>query len=1349
MLRRHYKKSATVAALLAATSFSVFATDNQPSDTQNITNIIINNIQEDKGLELGTNARARGTGSIATGSGSLALGNNAVATGGNETKDTIKDKLNENKQKLQEIADAEKRTNDLLNEVQKIRKVEADVIEAGERVKQVRRAKATAYDVWQQKQKAYNAKVANSAAFLKEYQAKIDDLNSRLQGVSKISNVNISSDDGLTNAATQLKSIAEEGTTLNLSVDFYKDYVSSYYKALGDLRQNEILYRKKMASYEFSTTRNNGQLEVINPYSSESSGGRSIDGVDSRGYALLITGRSRLNKNAFNSDSTITSPVVDLNFINFTTEVVNSDTYNNAQVAAPQFKEAYKLYFEHNNDKFLTTSDKEKLSERFNALVDIYLKSYEIAYYQYEYEQSKQTTWLDKKKEALDQYDNLINEFETNYTFISIPYLKRSHMDEWYKDNVRDIEKKNKITTDTLTSELQKALGINKDAIKQKEAEIEALKKAAEQAKNTYNNTNPSAADIALSQRYEEIMRQLTAKANKLKASQERLEALKEALTLNDLTDVGENAMAIGTNALTTGSNAIGIGTDVIVTGEDAIAIGHGSSVTGNKSIAIGTGHIVIGDHAGTFGDPNSIYGDNSYGIGNNITIGSSSTTHTVGTNTFVLGNNVNTTANNAVILGADSTGMENTVSVGSKGNERKIINVGQGEVSKTSTDAINGSQLQGVKDDLLTEINKKGAAIKVINGTNTTVTAGTEGNITTYAVNVSNDAIKGAVQNDFNGKADVDAGNITGTNIGKWQEKLGTGTNTQNDKGLITGDTLYNTTKNLANKDLSNITENGQTVIKNLAGEAVKVKKGTYTTVTTETANGTTTYTIDMDTSAIKGALQGDFDGKANTDASNLTADNVTKWQEKLGNGINAENNKGLITGDTLYNATKDLAKNDLSNITDAGKTTIKNLAGEAVKVKQGTNITVSSETKDGTTTYTINAIGNGKVEKGNTGLVTGDTVFNSIQNINNSITNKADTDLSNITNDGKTVIRNLAKGSVKVINGTNTTVTVGTDGDATTYTVNVSNDAIKGAIQPELDKKANTDASNLSVTDITKWQEKLGTGSITDGNKGLVTGDTIYQYTKNLTIGNNPLAVTYDNSDRSTIILQGENGTTITNLKNGELSPTSTDAVTGNQLYATNERITSNQQSIRQLQGEVGDVGAMAGALAALHPVDDNAKLSFSAGYGNYRGKNAAAIGAFYRPSEDVLFNVASTVTDHDNIFNAGVSFKVGSAPKRVKVDANEFNDMKKQLGDLQQLVSKLMDGNNHKGFKHERKGFKDVSSDHWAAEAVETLHANDVVQGYPDGEFKGDKTMTRYEYAQMLYNNEERQDESKQGV
>ena len=117
------------------------------------------------------------------------------------------------------------------------------------------------------------------------------------------------------------------------------------------------------------------------------------------------------------------------------------------------------------------------------------------------------------------------------------------------------------------------------------------------------------------------------------------------------------------------------------------------------------------------------------------------------------------------------------------------------------------------------------------------------------------------------------------------------------------------------------------------------------------------------------------------------------------------------------------------------------------------------------------------------------------------------------------------------------------------------------------------------------------------------------------------------------------------VTNVAAGELSETSKDAVNGSQLYKTNQEVVNNTNRINQLGSRVNKVGAGAAALAALHPMDfdPDDKLTFSAGYGNYGGENAAAIGAYYRPDEKVMFSVGGTVGNGENMVNAGVSFSL----------------------------------------------------------------------------------------------------------
>ena len=1335
--------------------------------TNNYWDITINNIKEDSGLELGTNARARGNGSIATGTGSLAVGNNAVATGGNETKDTITGKLNENKQRLAQIATAQNNVTNLANEIQKIRAEQAKTIEAGERIKQVRLAKEKARQSYLDKKNAYDTEVANSAEFLRNAQAKLDDLNNRLGAVNRLGGVDINSEDGLTAAATNLKRMTEEGSTLDLPLDsFYKEYIKAHYKAIGDLRLKEIEKEKYgKSSYDYSNgyTKFDDYLSV-NSYGSADyvvsyyyGGGGSyseyvpyIDSilknlknkdVENKNLKPLLTDSMAYfgsDLTAINNDGTLSyfpgrldsmatdkkiswyennaHPSNNLNFLPYIEVNKNSiseEIYNNILNTWDRIWNAVDSNISKYNNPLLNEEEKKLIKNSiYNRLLN-YKSNLKKIYYQKKYEETGNTVWLDKKQNTNKELESEFNQYPYNKEIWELDRKKRKELDDarkqWLKENIIDVKESNKITTNKLTSDLETALKINKNAVAEKEKQIAALKASADQAKTNWESINPSASDLLYMEQYEALMRQLTAKSQELQQNQERLTALKNALTLHDLTNVGENAMAIGTNSLSTGSNSIAIGTGTIVTGENSISIGKGSAVTGTESLAVGVGHIVIGNNSGTFGDPNTIYGDNSYAFGNNNTIGDSTSTHTVGTNTFVLGSNVTTKANNSVILGKDSTAtVDNVVSIGSTTSTRKLINVTDGTIAENSKEAINGNQLWKVSE------------AKAINKT-------------------------------------------------AWQATLGTGTNTAGNTGLVTGDTLHTaisavqidpaTLNSKANTALDNITDDGKTVIRNLSKEAVKLENGNNTTVESRTDGNSTIYKVNVSNDAITGAItpkitelsntvDTKLSTKANKDASNLSTDDAKKWSEKLGTGTVTDGNTGLVTGGTVNTAITNAVNNATSNI--------------------------------------------------NNGL---DSKFNA----------KANTALDNITDDGKTVIRNLSKEAVKLENGNNTTVESRTDGNSTIYKVNVSNDAITGAITPKitelsntvdtkLSTKANKDASNLSTDDAKKWSEKLGTGTNTAGNTGLVTGDTLHTALANVQIDPSTLTskantnasnLTEENVKEWTaklgtgIVGQGESsnglvtgksvyeaiqnyspkglvktdGKTVTVDKSGtatHIDFSGTDEH-GNSILRDITGVVTNpndptsvvnmdtlqnqsQDLQRKLTKETNHGTATASALAALHPLDydpDN-KASFAVAQGRYNGASATAFGTFIRPNDNIMLSLAGTINSGDRAYNAGLSFKIGSGSNYKKISKNEVNDLRKKNDNLQDQLNQLKDQLSKLSTKlsNKRTSFPDVPKEHWANEAVETLHGNDVLDGYPDGEFKGDKQMTRYEYAQMLY-------------
>ncbi|WP_418304787.1 ESPR-type extended signal peptide-containing protein [Phascolarctobacterium succinatutens] len=210
------------------------------------------------------------------------------------------------------------------------------------------------------------------------------------------------------------------------------------------------------------------------------------------------------------------------------------------------------------------------------------------------------------------------------------------------------------------------------------------------------------------------------------------------------------------------------------------------------------------------------------------------------------------------------------------------------------------------------------------------------------------------------------------------------------------------------------------------------------------------------------------------------------------------------------------------------------------------------------------------------------------------------------------------------------------------------------------------------------------------------------------------------------------------VTNVAAGELSATSKDAVNGSQLYATNQEVANNTNRINQLGSRVNKVGAGAAALAALHPMDfdPDDKLTFSAGYGNYGGENAAAIGAYYRPDEKVMFSVGGTVGNGENMVNAGVSFsldRTNHVSNSRTAMAREILDLRAEVTELKAMVAK---GGLGSIAEDKMKIFPDVAENHWAYEYVGKLAAAGIIEGYPDGKFSGDRIMSRYEFAAMLY-------------
>ena len=327
--------------------------------------------------------------------------------------------------------------------------------------------------------------------------------------------------------------------------------------------------------------------------------------------------------------------------------------------------------------------------------------------------------------------------------------------------------------------------------------------------------------------------------------------------------------------------------------------------------------------------------------------------------------------------------------------------------------------------------------------------------------------------------------------------------------------------------------------------------------------------------------------------------------------------------------------------------------------------------------------------------------------------------------------------------VDGTNITRLVIEEKNGTPHDIATLDDGMKygGDTGNVIKKKLNEQVNVVGgITDENKLTTEDNLGVVSDGNNNLKV--RMAKDLKGLnSVTTNTLTVGDVKIDNSGINAGNKK---ITNVAAGDISANSTDAVNGGQLWKTNQTINNIGGAVNELGDRMDRVGAGAAALAALHPLDfdPDDKWDVAAGYGNYKDAHAVAVGAFYRPNEDTMFSVGGSFGGGENMVNAGVSVKLGQgnhvstskvAMAKEIVDLRDENkDLKKRLDTMEQKMNSIL-GILDMGKK---KDFPDVPENHWAYEYVATLAGNGILEGYPDGMFSGDRTMTRYEFAAMFY-------------
>ena len=615
------------------------------------------------------------------------------------------------------------------------------------------------------------------------------------------------------------------------------------------------------------------------------------------------------------------------------------------------------------------------------------------------------------------------------------------------------------------------------------------------------------------------------------------------------------------------------------------------------------------------------------------------------------------------------------TISGGLNVAGSKITGVAAGAVTADSTDAVNGSQLHAVATEA-------GKHTTLSNGKNTTVTSTNKDGQVDYQVNVAGDL------------KDITS--------------------------VSNGDSKIN-----LNADSISISNGNKSFAITNSGIGMSYIGADYTVKSIMLGENGTTISGGLNVAGSK--ITGVAAGVADTDAVNVgqlkeavEAGNTDTHIKPGEYGVGADNTVKMDVVDKNGNKVDTVTIKDVAKASDVGD--VNNIAND-IKNKEGKTTVVDAvnnlNNKVGDLQYS-------KVEKGD--IADGDSTTTAIGKLDQKLTDVAATAAKHTKVEGSKniIVENTAKEGeaanyqVKL----NNIIDLGDKGSVTTGNTVMNSDGVKVGTDVSLNKDGLNVGKDVSVT---ATAVTAGKTSISD--EGVKVGDKTYISDKGL----------------------NANGQNITNVADGKVEKDSKDAINGGQLHqakadinnridGVENQVVNNTNRINKLGSRVNKVGAGAAALAALHPMDfdPDDKLTFSAGYGNYGGENAAAIGAYYRPDEKVMFSVGGTVGNGENMVNAGVSFaldRTNHVSNSRTALAREVIDLRGQLAVMGAKMAKM-----EKAFgmldETKTKLFPDIPANHWAYEYIAKLAGNGYIEGYPDGNFGGDRLMTRYEFAAMLY-------------
>ena len=830
----------------------------------------------------------------------------------------------------------------------------------------------------------------------------------------------------------------------------------------------------------------------------------------------------------------------------------------------------------------------------------------------------------------------------------------------------------------------------------------------------------------------------------------------------------GRNSVAIGSSAQALKDNTFAIGSQARAAVDNTVAIGNGAYANGANSLAIGAGTKADGKDSFALGSYTQAHAKNNVAIGttvitnSNDSVGIGTAVNTNSNNSIGIGNNVVNNLSNSIGIGNGVATDFNTIGIGN-GVETKVqdtIAIGNGVISNGESSVAIGNAIHadGVGTvNVGTNVSAKGVSSVVIgrdttvNGDDTTVVGANNGSIDADQSAVfgynnivkdnskeqlifgSNNTTKGqgaTVVGSHGVATAIDALALGNNTIADVQNGVAIGTNSVTESAVGTSNIKDNTT-DIRFSNSTYAGSNPDSVVS--FGTNGRAGAGGVTSYTRQLQNVAAGRVSATSTDAINGSQLYDVALEAQKHNTVVDGTNTTVTSEDNNFGrkeYKVNVNKDLVdmNSASFGKVTDDVHSyigKDKVHFFDGTTSTNTKVDANGMKLENTDNLDAAEYTMDGMTansngksiSFTTNGISAGGQIINNVKAGVADTDAVNYKQLKDSISTES------VITDNQ--VDNIA--AVRVVNGKST-------GDANAqYGVYVSKN---------------------TVTDIAKAANKFEGDSVikveTTTGANHTADTTTFKFDGNEAA--KVLPVSYKANGGTTNKVMADKGLNFVNGNHINASVGADGLVRFDLDQNIPNQINSNANAINGLSDKVAknhkiSERGIAGtaALAALHPLDfdPDHKLDVMAGYGHFHGSNSVALGAAYRPNEDLMFTVGSTVGNGDTVVNAGVSYKVGakSGVSRSKVAvAKDVADMKREMEAMKAQNAKITAILNAVlGAdlpQDQNTVFPDVPENHWAFEAVDDLAKRGLIIGYEDGMFKGDRVLTRYEFAEVVH-------------